>query len=267
MLPAIRTVLLGSGRSFYGPGDLVPGSSSWWGLRAYSRAYARNGGPCMDIVRTSDGGLTKTINVRKDGSLDTATIASLGYAVSVSKLYDQTGNGHHMLQATLANMPTLTLNGLGTRPIMNFNGTSTRMDESGTLTISNPFTISNVFFSTNQGGRIWRITAGACGHNAANANQLIAFATANNITLNITDSAYHTWQAVFNGASSDNYVDGTANTGDTGTVASAAYTQTLGTNGTSFLNGKILEAGIWLSALSTGNKAALHSNQRAYWGL
>lgn len=106
-----------------GPGDVVTGAKSFWGLRGYNAAYAVGGAnPAIDVVKASDGTGTTTIKILVDGTLDVATIAALGYAVKVSKFYDQTGNGFHVTQGTLASMPTLTLNNWGTRPAISAGG-------------------------------------------------------------------------------------------------------------------------------------------------
>lgn len=93
--------------------------------RAIYSTRAINGysGNIFDVRRSSDNATT-SIGL-SNGELDTATLASWGGSdsVYVSKWYDQSGNGHHLLQATNANQPRLvnagtleTQNGL---PIVN----------------------------------------------------------------------------------------------------------------------------------------------------
>jgi hypothetical protein len=64
--------------------------------------------------------------------------------IKVAKLYDQTGNGRHFTQATLANMPNLTASGLNGLPVLNFPG-SVFVLGTATVTVAQPFTYSTVY--------------------------------------------------------------------------------------------------------------------------
>src|SRR5882757_6632070 len=133
----------GSGGSSYsGPGDISSGALAWWGCRGYNAAYSTGSNPAMDVVDTATGLITTTVNIKSDGTLDTATILGLGYAVSVKKLYDQTGGTFHLTQATLASMPALTENVIGSLPGMTFSGSQKLVSPTYASQVNQPFTMS-----------------------------------------------------------------------------------------------------------------------------
>src|SRR5882757_9830332 len=139
----------GSGGSSYsGPGDISSGALAWWGCRGYNAAYSTGSNPAMDVVDTATGLITTTVNIKTNGKLDTATILGLGYAVSVKKLYDQTGNGVHVTQATLSAMPALTLSGLGSEPVMTFASASSQFLSTSFGSIAQPWSLIGVLKRT-----------------------------------------------------------------------------------------------------------------------
>lgn len=72
-----------------------------YSVRRLSRSYT---GACMQVTRASDS-TTQDIGFSGD-ALDTAALATFcaGTTGYVSKWYDQSGNGHDLIQATQANM-------------------------------------------------------------------------------------------------------------------------------------------------------------------
>lgn len=273
MLPTVRHAVLAASSGYYGPLDNVPGGTSFIGLRAGSRSYARNGGASMDIVKTSDGSSAKTIYFRRDGSLDVKTIAALGYGVSVTKVYDHTGNGHHHTQATLANMPTITLAGLGLLPIMNFNGTTMYLEETAAIALGNqPLSIAAVVNSSNgTAGRIWRNAAViSLSNNFAGANQL-TIQTTGGLLAAMTNAAYHAIAIALNSSSTALRVDDTETGGadgsNPGSTNPGTNVQIIGSNkSTAWFTGQIQELGLWAGvAFSTVSRANLNSNAKAYW--
>lgn len=75
---AASMILTGDGSSvpnpasYAGPGDLVSGAQAWFGLRAYSLAYAASLGNAVQVRRASDN-TTANIPVLASGSLNVAT--------------------------------------------------------------------------------------------------------------------------------------------------------------------------------------------------
>jgi hypothetical protein len=109
---------------FVGSGDIKTGAFAYWSVaRAYTAAYAAPGtNPSMDLVDQA-GANPITINILSSCWVDIASIKAWVAAhtvttIKIKKLYDQSGNGFHVSQATLANMPILLLThpGLGNNP-------------------------------------------------------------------------------------------------------------------------------------------------------
>jgi hypothetical protein len=238
-------------------------------LRGYSAAYAAPGNnPAIDIYDTATDLITTTINVLSDGTLDLASVATfigLHGAVAVSKLYDQTGNGLHLVAGGVAARVPLTLTAIGTRPAMTFDGSNNFLAGSG-FTQLQPFTISVV---QNQNGAS---TGGLFVHTGdtglygggTNLLQLYAGAAAD---VTATNNSWISVHAKFNGSSSLCLINGTSSTSlvcGSGAPSSAAVT--LG----SYLGGSFLWPGMLAECGEAGDislsYAALESNIRAWYG-
>jgi hypothetical protein len=82
-----------------------------------------------------------------------------------------------------------------------------------------------------------------------------------------TDSAFHAVQFTVNGTSSEAYTDGTASAISAGSSGAGMNTSVvLGGGGLGNAIFSATEFGAWPSALSTGNKSSLNSNQHSVWG-
>jgi hypothetical protein len=261
--------------SYVGPGDVVSGATAYWGLRGYNGAYAAPGtNPGIDIVKASDGSASQTINILNDGSLDVATIGGLGYAVAVSKMYDQVGT-NHLVQATLADMPTLSLAFVGTRPAMLFTPSQGFTSGSG-ITRAQPFTMSSYVRVTNANSAVQFVFTG-------NSNLVYFQADFGNVpgpigpdmnagadvfTTGVAVPAWFGFQTVFNGASSDLNINGTALVGNAGATGFSAETLHVGWSSTADagLNGYMTEIGLWPSAFAaSGDSDDMYTNQSAWW--
>jgi hypothetical protein len=264
--------------SYTGPGDVVSGAISWYGLRAYNAAYATGSNPAIRLVDQA-GGNQQIFNILSDGTLDVASIQTWVTANSVStikvnRIYDQVGSVH-LEQATLANMPVLVLSGnpdlASNRPAIQFTGSSSQVLTTGSYPSTNqPISYATVAqrVGTANGG----ILSGNGGEPELSfgpgaANQVFVFANNTPATQAATDSAFHGIQGVFNGASSVANVDGTsgstANAGSTGIVASQFR---MGIRFSDYLTGYVCEGGVWTVAFSGGDMTSLNTNQQAYWG-
>ena len=111
----------GAGKGYIGPGDLVPGATSYYGMRAYDASYAASGGKAVQVRRASDNTL-KDISLLPDGNLDRMVAESFcqNTLCYVTIWYDQTGNGHDVSQAATAQQPLLVFNPAGGPPIVQF---------------------------------------------------------------------------------------------------------------------------------------------------
>jgi hypothetical protein len=260
--------------AYTGPGDIKPGALGWWGLRAYSAAQCTGSVAAIRIVKADDGTNAQDINILTDGSLDVATIAGLGYSVSVTTIYDQSGNGLDLTQATLYAMPPVILSAIGALPALSFGsfGSESLTNATGFGAISQPFTISQVFkrnsfasyeayFSSVDSGR------GVFGNNAADS--VLMYVGASLAASAATDFVFHTGQYVFNNASGFAYVDGSSTSQDLGSTngwqSGSIYWGAA--PGRSAVVGRLTEVGFWGSAFSGGEAAAMDTNQSAYWGI
>jgi hypothetical protein len=281
MIPSLQIIIFGGqptsasgggGTPFVGPGDVVSGATGWWGLRGYSAAYSTGSNPGVDLVDQA-GANPITINILANGKLDVASISTWVAAhtvttIKVTKLYDQTGSGHHLTQATLATMPVLTLSALGSLPGLTFNGNEM---ENAAFTMPNVLSMSFVAKRTGNFSGINAVLT-AQGNPIFgfwnSANTIAGNPSSATITVAATDSAFHAAQATDDGATFTVYVDGanssaatTSVTGGTGT-----FIGDRGVGGGLALTGVWMEAGAWPSVFSAGNASSMNSNQHTYWG-
>ncbi len=220
---------------------------------------------------TGSGG-TGTYNLSQSNTVSSGeTITCLNGVVS--KIYDQTGGGHHMTQATGSKRPAFHPAVVSSLPGLIFLGSSSQELRTVTNSFSqaNPYTLSSVSNRTSNTTTstpvLWLNgnSDTLIGHRLANQG-VLSGPTNGIVATSVNDNAPHSMNGVCNGASSSINVDGTVTTGtvDSNTIATAgiggqdAFGQPL--------TGYIMEAGIWASALSSGNVTSIKSNQRTYWG-
>jgi hypothetical protein len=260
MIGARRT-LLTKHLPYVGPGDLVSGAIGFYSTaRAYSAAFAASKGAMMDIVDSAGINLA-TIRVLKSGYVDLATlnawIAVHGTA-SISQLYDQTGNGNHQVQATVANMPTIGLNALGKLPGAVFvTANAQRLLSSGTITQAQPISFATVAQkTTNNTASFIGSNGNPPGFCAGTANLWEVTSNGTNVvTQTATDGVSHAGQALLNSTSSIVSIDGnTSATGNALTTGYAASNISLGSANGVRLTGTIMEAMLW-----AGDKSASFS--------
>lgn len=101
------------------PGDVYAFDRAW-SIQRIRSAYV---GPCMEVVRRSDQAV-RDIGFAADDKLDWATLLAWAgsSSVEVSKLYDQSNNGIHLVQTTSAARPRIVAAGVA-EPGLYFDGT------------------------------------------------------------------------------------------------------------------------------------------------
>lgn len=260
---------------YVGPGDIVPGATFWFGLRAYNTAYATGSNPALDLHNDSTGAFVATINILSTGALDVATAATViaGGAAKIGKLYDQSGTGNHATQGTLARMPSLVLSGHGALPVMRFSRAGDPdfhcLTTPSISTSPQPYTISAVAKRTGAFTNYSSILVANTGLYFNNtADTALAYGGSLGGTTAAPDNVMHGIQGVFNGTSGILNIDGVANTVDTGTADIGTGVWQIGANGSTAngLTGDIGEGGLWKSvAFSAGNNTAVFNNQDARW--
>lgn len=264
----------GGGGGYTGPGDIVSGAKSWYGLRAYSAAVAATGTQkAVNVTRASDshtcdiliatnGDLGSTAAACTDGVVAAATWCSS--ICTINTWYDQSGNGFN---ASTSSDPgsTLVFSCQGGKACTAGSGAQS-LNVASFTTLAQPLTISAVAIRTS-GTSQSDILVGSVGVYFKGADTLAAYFGAEP-TVAATDNVWHALQFVVNDAvASSIRVDGTANTGQTmGTSSLDAY-QIWRQSGGSFLTGKIAEVGVWPLAFTSGQQTSMCGNQNTYYTL
>lgn len=264
----------GGGGGFTGQGD-VQTYTVWIGLRAYNAAYATALGAAVDICTAADA-LCTTIHVTSAGILSASdiTTSTCTTTCTIKKWYDQTGNGHHYTQLTIANRAVFSTGSGCTNtalPCSTFTlSGSTSYAGTGNITQSQPLqavwvasrtgdftTQQNVFESASNGVQFTY---------AGSTNAVLNYAGSCCTNATASDSAQHVIQMLANGGSSATVVDATS-TGLTagGNGLSAEVLSLSGGSSAKFATMKFLEGGL-IPANGTSNNTATCHNAFLYWG-
>jgi hypothetical protein len=256
--------------AYSGPGNVILGAAVWWGLRGYSAAAV--GANAVQLRRDSDN-VVQTFTVQANGGLPLPAIISFKGAANlfVATLYDQTGNGFDLVQATLTQQFAFILNGLGSFPVVRASGAGS-LRSAGSLVQAQPVSGSFVAKRTgnftsfqdvfDNGGTTPALQIGFS--NTANDSYM---STANNRTINdgAMDNVMHAVAAVFNSTSSVLSTDGV--TGTTGNAGTTGLNGRFGSNvARAVLTGDFVEGGFWPLGFTSTQITNLSNNQHAYWG-
>lgn len=275
-----QLMLTGAGKgpqaaTYVGPGNIVSGATAWYGLRAYSAAD--RGNPLINVCNVSDVVCADLSSDATTGALVISTIGGSSCSVvtcTIKTMYDRSGNGNDVTQATIAARPTLVVSCVNSLPCATFVKTSSTYLSGAIAALSQPYTYSTVAIRTAAFTTIGvvlniRSTTGANIYFHSTANTFATFAGSAEITQSATDNAWHAIQAVLNGASSVLSVDNSEATGSPGTQAGNTTFRIgvdIPTNPANHFTGNFVEGGIWNSAFSAGNRTAMCHNQYTYWG-
>ena len=276
---------------YVGPGDIVSGAGSWYGLRAYTAAIAiagtqaavniRRGGDNVtaDVLIATNGGLGLTANqsggAPGDNGLTPAAFSTHGGGngtLFVTKLYDQSGNGRDVSQATAANQPNFVLNALGSFPaVQSTLSPLLYLTGSGSGTRAQPYTSSGVIKKASSGSGFAALgdlqtEAIAVGEDLSNVIMRLDGSTT--ITVAQSNNTWYAVQGLANGASSELYINGSAHTGLAGSASNWPGTNVAVCNDSfsSGWDGSLMEVGIWFQGDQSANFSTLNNNQRNYWG-
>ena len=264
--------------SYSGPGDVVSGSLAWWGLRAYSHAYANSGGKAINIRRASDN-TTEDIDVLGSGALDVATASSFCTSTTcyVTIAYDQSGSNNYYAAPSSGLQPQLVFSCIGSLPCLQFAGGQLLTTATG-LTYAQPYTFEAAVDRTTVGSYAAAMDCGSTQGflgwaNSANTFQVQSTGGGGDaVNGTMSDSTWHAFQSVFNnGSAGAVYVDSTATSKTFNTTAcssggiSSGATYNSGTTNF-FLTGKMTEGGIWPSAFTSTQAGNMSTNVHSYWG-
>jgi hypothetical protein len=268
----------GGGGGYTGPGDLSLSSpQGWWGLRAYSTAWADGTHKAVRITRASDsqlcdvflntaGGLGNVTSCSGAGSGAVATFCN-ATTCTISKWYDQSGNSRDYVTGS-GNPALLVFSCIGALPCARFDGTD--YYELTAVTLSQPITFEVLGSRTGGAGATAALFIDV-GNNinvqyTASANTAGMYAGSTTPSATASDNAFHILQYDVNGASSSFLVDATttaagSNPGSgswsTGWVFGAV------SGGGAPVVGDFTEFGIWNSAFQS---STLCHNAFTYWG-
>lgn len=258
--------------AYVGPGDVVASATSWWGLRAYTLASV--GTNAVNLRRDSDNATQDFVTVT-GGGLDLVSINSFQTGAGaanlwVTKLYDQAGS-NNLQQTTAVNQPKFILNVIGSKPAMFFISVSNTnlISASVVPTINQPFTMSVVAQRSSNFTSVQVVLL-----EGTNNDQLAYDVSTNTIrmyagtffTASASDSAFHAFNAVYNGASSNMQVDATSNIGDAGVLGVGGNPWQFGGIPSFMLDGYLTEGGVWPTGFTLSQAANMASNQKTYWG-
>jgi hypothetical protein len=256
---------------YVGPGDLVPGATGWWGLRAYA-----NGTIGTNAVRLrEDGGNTEQdFATIAGGGLDLAAISSFKGAnnLFVAKLYDQSGNGRDAVQATAVDQPRVDLATLGTLPAIFFDTSNNRgLFVNAAFTAPTPFSLSSVLNPAPVSSH--SIFAGVAGDvevriTSSLVYQMLKEDVALLASSGATTAAWQAFLASYDAATVAFYINGSSSGGGadaTGVAATGPFELANAGNNERW-SGYANEWGVWGSILNSTQAASLSANQRSYWG-
>lgn len=268
--------------AYTGPGDIIPGAVFWTGLRGYNAAYSTGANPAVDIVDQA-GNNPVTINILADGTLDIATInawvaAHSVTAILISKLYDQSGNGNHFVQATNADRPTLKLGSIGTnnRPSIQRPGNALiNVLSVQTIAQAQPYFVSTVcrcdtansawadVLSDNGGGGYLQLGF------SNNLDNVFIYVGATAPVAAAVHGAPHAIMFTLDnpGSTTELYVDGTGTSGNLTVNQGIMPAQTLAIPGSANAgeNPSIGEIGMWAGTATPAQKSNMNTNQRTTW--
>lgn len=260
---------------YQGPADVFTTSpyAAYSCTEAYTAAYAATLGAACDVVDTSTGLVTCTYHFQANGLVNPSecTGTSCATACRVAKAYDETGNGRHATQATVANMPGLTFSSspTGTLPVIDCTvGTNPNLATAAQSAQVQPLAAFAVLDRTGAvqiGGIFGTVNSDLVLLQASSSANLVGVQSgaAAFLTATASDAAWHTVGTLANGGGSASAVnvDGSDTTGATGTVGvgntdvlricraiAAQYT------------GRVAEITVWAAATTPTNRNSLSTN-------
>lgn len=270
--PRADAWLIGGGgpaAGYVGPGDVVTGATAWYGLRGYNAAVSTPGTTNAVKLRRASDNTTSNIVILASGDLDTATAATFCNATScfVDTLYDQTGGGRDVVQATAANQPAFVFNCIGALPCFEENASAQLLQSAANYTAGSTISLSVVANEAGPTGSSYIISV---------SSYWLIFTQASVVNQEWGWTPFGAGEAATNGSwysaqgigpstfflNSTKYTDG----GVPAYSPTAAKIQ-IARWVVNTTDVKMTEAGFWDGTSFTDPQALnVTSNQRAYWG-
>src|ERR1700675_469561 len=223
----------GAPAAYTGPGDVISGWFAWYGLRAYSAAYATANGKLINVLLTTNshtcdiltnaatGGFGNTANCSTGGDNGQSASSFCGSNCTVVTAYDQSGGNNCSSAACDA-----TQDNTGKQPALVFNCLNTSLPCMSVVSANDPSLISPTPTTTNMPASIAAVvnrtaaagsgnvylefSAGATGgaYFTSSANTAAAVNNPNIISGTASDNSFHAIQIVNNASSSSITSDG-----------------------------------------------------------
>lgn len=272
-LMGVGGAVAGGGGGYTGPGDVKSGALLAYLLRAYNSATRGT-----KLIVACDASDVHCVDVLSDASTGNLTIPSsnpncTGSTCSIKTFYDKGSLGIDLTQSTINRRYTLIANCIGSLPCARYPGTFNAGYFGGTgVTQNSPYTVSYVAQRTaaftTRGLVLAEDISNLFFAGFKNATSTVEAFSVSSQTAAATDSAWHSVQNVFNGASSTINVDGT------GTSVSVTANNLSGANIDLFnnsavaaqLQGDATEVLFYGVAFSSSDDTAVCHNQYTYWG-
>lgn len=247
------------------PLDLLPAAAG-----AYSFRRLKAAGPSLagKLSRASDSA-TLDVGFTANGDPDVAAMTTFCTATTchLATWYDQSGNGRHISNATVAFQPFIAFGCLGGSVCAYMGGASAGLTGPSFTPATGVMSLAAVHkrpAGTNicvilavNGAAGWMTTrSGVAGFTLAGS--------AGSINGAINDTVWRSAIGVINGSSSGLTLDGAMTAG---TVTGSASAGTISLSGASSTTCQFVELMFWDNvALSGSQISALNTNQHAYWG-
>lgn len=274
-LAQAQVTLTGAGKgapgpavTYQGPGDIVSGASIWYSCgRAYNAAYATGSNGACDVVDTATGLVTCTYHIQTSGFVNPSECngvsQSCHVACSVTKAYDQSGNSNPATQATLANMPTLTLSALKGLPCPTGNGTSQFLASAASPPFTNPTTLVDLSSAASSSG--FNVPLGGNNYALGYGSTTSVGMFAGSLSTTSITAAFHAIIPVITGSGSGTLViDGTANSVTVGTNSGNVTFGILAQgNNSNFLAGTVCEGGGYPIGFNSTQYTAMNTNMHS----
>jgi hypothetical protein len=272
--------------AYVGPGDVFSTSVTvaYSCSEAYNAAGANTSTSACDLVDSAaPTTVICTLRFTSTGKVDLTAYcpgsvtpaakcaAATGGVCNISKAYNLANTGTlDAVQTAAASQPTLAFSStpLGTLPAINCGpggGTALFLSPTGTITQSQPFTISGVYMR-NSGTGEGMFLGGPLGSNfggigAGGGANLAEVDGGNKPTVAATDSAWHALIGFINGASTAANVDGTDTSPLSGGIVNLSAVNIRVCRANGFSLGGLLAEAQWYNTSSTStNRNAISAN-------
>jgi len=280
---AVGEMMMGVGKaaavggcSYTGPVDVVAGPTILYSTRAASTATCGN--KLMNVCNVSDVACGDLSSSASTGKMVISTIGGSNCSIvtcTIKTWYDLSGNANDTTQSTIASRATFTVSCQNSQPCATCAGSCIYASGSA-ISTTQPFTMisyaERTGATTSLNSIARSVTTTIILEFTTSANQ--AGITAGTLaTATASDNAFHSINAVANGASSLLSIDGATATVSANTNAMSAKVFCVGTgnnactSAASGLNGNLTEVGIWGSTgFTTSNLTSMNTNQATFWG-